>query len=340
MPEYRKDPVTDRWVIISTGRADRPDDSLNENDESSNKVCPFCPGNEHHTPEEILAYRAKDTPNNSPGWWLRVIPNKFPALMGHLHAKRAGEGMYDKINGMGVHEVVIESPVHDDHIGTMDQDRIEEIMWAYRDRTIEIMQEPRIQYILIFKNYRAEAGASQEHPHSQVIAMPIIPKQVQEEIEGAKRYHEYKERCVFCDMIAQEKKDGERVVMESEMFMAILPYASRFPYEICVLPRDHACFFHDIQKNEVSDLAGLLKHTMNLLREELDDPPFNWILHTTPVQEEENAYYHWHLEIIPKMTRAAGFEWGSGFFINPCSPEEAGRNLLAHKPDIRDIRPA
>lgn len=327
MPEFRKDPVNGRWVIIATERAKRPAAFVMEKHPRQEGFCPFCSGNEVHTPEEVLAYRSPSTSRNAPGWWLRVVPNKFPALVAGEPVKRSGDGMYDRINGMGVHEVVIETPDHHGHIGDMDPWQVEEIVWAYRDRTIELRKDPRLEYVMIFKNHQREAGASLDHPHSQIIAMPIIPKRVQEELDGSQRYYEYKERCVFCDMIAQEFKDKTRLVHESEHFIAFLPYASRFPFETWILPKQHTCFFHDIQKNEVRDFSKALRETMHRLKATLDDPPFNWIFHTTPLHEGENPYYHWHLEIIPKLTRPAGFEWGTGFYINPFSPEEACRLL-------------
>ncbi|MCL5270812.1 MAG: galactose-1-phosphate uridylyltransferase [bacterium] len=336
MPEFRKDPVTGRWVIIATERAKRPAAFVIEKSTRREGFCPFCAGNESHTPPEVLAYRPQGSQHNSPDWWLRVVPNKFPALVSNEPVKRSGDGMYDRINGMGVHEVVIETPDHNAHVGEMDPHQVEEIIWAYRDRTIEMRKDPRLEYVMIFKNHLREAGASLEHPHSQIIAMPIIPKRVQEELDGAQRYFDYKERCVYCDMISQEKKDGARVVAESEHFIAFLPYASRFPFECWILPKEHDSFFHDIQKNEVVDLAKVLRETMARLKESLDDPPFNWMLHTTPLREGTNAYYHWHMEIIPKLTRQAGFEWGTGFYINPYAPEDACK-LLQPGAEVREV---
>ena len=336
MPEFRKDPIMGRWVIIATERAKRPAAFVVDKHPRQEGFCPFCTGNEMHTPEEVMAYRPPNTGRNSPGWWLRVVPNKFPALVGNEPAQRSGDGMYDRINGMGVHEVVIETPDHNACIGEMDIHHIEEIIWSYRDRTIEIRKDPRLEYVMIFKNHLREAGASLDHPHSQIIATPIIPRRVQEELDGAQRYYEYKERCVFCDIIAQEYKDRARVVLETDLYIAYLPYASRFPFECCVLPKKHASFFHDVQKKEVRDFARVLRETMHRLQVTLNDPPFNWILHTTPLRESENPYYHWHMEIIPKLTRPAGFEWGTGFYINPFAPEEACR-LLQPGAEIRQV---
>ncbi|HOE97413.1 MAG TPA: galactose-1-phosphate uridylyltransferase [Candidatus Sumerlaeota bacterium] len=328
MPEFRKDPVTGRWVIIATERAKRPAAfPVKRQPTHSNEECPFCPRREHMTPPEVLAYRQPGTDHNEAGWWLRVVPNKFPALVSGEPVKRSGDGMYDRINGMGMHEVVIETPRHDEHVGDMEVKMVEEIIWAYRDRTVEMRKDPRLEYVMIFKNHLREAGASIDHPHSQIIATPIVPKRVQEEIDGAQRYFDYKERCVFCDMIDQEKKDQMRLVAENELFIAFLPYASRFPFECSIMPKEHTSFFHDIQKNEVTEFAKVLKETMSRLKNVLDDPAFNWILHTTPLRETENGYYHWHMEIIPKLSQPAGFEWGTGFYINPFPPEDAARIL-------------
>lgn len=340
MPEFRKDPVTGRWVIIATERARRPAAFVVEKSPPQEGFCPFCPGNERHTPEEVLAYREAESPHNGPGWWLRVVPNKYPALVEHEPVKRSGLGMYDRINGMGVHEVVIETARHDEHLAEMTVQQVQEIIWAYRDRSIEMRKDSRLESVMIFKNHQREAGASLEHPHSQIIAMPIVPKRVQEELDGSKRYFEYKERCVFCDMIAQEQRDRERVILESDLFIAFMPYASRFPFECWVLPKEHTSFFHDIQKNEVLDFARVLHQTLGRIKEALDDPPFNWMLHTTPLREPANDYYHWHMEIIPKLTRPAGFEWGTGFYINPFSPEDACKILLDVAAEARQAQAA
>jgi UDPglucose--hexose-1-phosphate uridylyltransferase len=329
MPEFRKDPVTGQWVIIARERANRPFAFPVFKNPPQEGACPFCKGEEAQTPPEVLAYRPAGSLHDSSDWWLRVVPNKYPALVVHEPVHRAGNGMYDMINGMGIHEVVIETPQHDAHVGTMPQHGVEEIIWAYRDRTVEMCKDPRLEYVMIFKNHMREAGASIDHPHSQIIATPIVPKRVEEEMQGAHRHFEYKERCVFCDMIAQEGKEKTRLICESSLFISFMPYASRFPFECWILPREHASFFHDIQKNEVADFAKVLQDTMRRIKTVLNDPPFNWIMHTTPFHAGENTFYHWHLEIIPKLTRPAGFEWGTSFYINPVAPEDAARELVA-----------
>ncbi len=330
MPELRKDPVTGRWVIIATERAKRPAQYAKTPEERKGGFCPFCPGNEKSTPPEVLSYRQTESAKDTEGWWLRVVPNKFPALTSEGALKRQGEGMYDRMTGYGEHEVVIESPSHDNTIADLSVDQIMEIVWAFRDRTVELRKDHRMKYIMIFKNWGREAGASLEHPHSQIIGLPVVPKRVQEELLGSERYYEYKERCVFCDMIQQEQADNTRIIAGNDSFLSFMPFASRFPFETWILPREHASFFNDIQKNQVTDLAKLMKTTFQMMKESLDDPAYNFVIHTTPFDESGGVpYYHWHIEIMPKLTKVAGFEWGTGFYINPTPPEDAARFLLA-----------
>jgi UDPglucose--hexose-1-phosphate uridylyltransferase len=328
MPELRKDPVTGRWVIIATERAKRPSQYTKLDEELKGGFCPFCPGNERSTPPEVLSYRPTSTPKDSEGWWLRVVPNKFPALLVEGNLKRSGQGMYDRMTGYGAHEVVVESSSHDQTIADLPEDQIQEIIWAFRDRMVELRKDTRMKYILIFKNWGRDAGASLEHPHAQIIALPIVPKRVQEELLGSSKYYDYKERCVFCDMIRQELEDNCRIVAENDSFLSFMPFASRFPFETWILPKEHTSYFNDIQKNQVSDLSKIMKTTFGLLKTALDDPAYNFVIHTTPFDGTGNTpYYHWHIEIMPKLTRMAGFEWGSGFYINPTPPEQAARYL-------------
>lgn len=327
MPELRKDPIIGRWVIIATERAQRPSAFTTKPEEKKGGFCPFCIGNEEHTPPEVLAYRPPDTLKDTKGWWLRVVPNKFPALQIEGQIKRVGEGMYDKMNGIGAHEVVIESPDHVLDLADQPESGVEEVIWAFRDRMIDLRKDPRFRYILIFKNHGRDAGASLDHPHSQIIALPIVPKRVQEELAGSMKYYDYKERCVFCDIINQELKDKIRIVDENESFVSFNPFASRFPFETWIIPKRHEIYFNDIQKNGVIDLAKILKNTLKKIKDTLQNPPYNFIIHTTPFDEGAAPYYHWHIEIMPKLTKVAGFEWGTGFYINPVPPEDAAKYL-------------
>lgn len=327
MPELRKDPVIERWVIIATERAKRPSAYVTRGEQKKRGFCPFCAQNETHTPPEVLSYRSGNTKKDTPGWWIRVVPNKFPALEVEGQPKRMGIGMYDKINGIGAHEVIIETPEHDLSIADLPIKQVEEIIWAYRDRSIDLRKDKRFKYILIFKNHGREAGASLDHPHSQLIALPIVPKRVQEEVTGAEKYYQYKKRCVFCDIINQELSDNIRIVAENDTFLCILPFASRFPFETWILPKEHECYFNDLQKNGVTELAGILRTTLRKIKYTLNDPPYNYLIHTTPFENGATPFYHWHIEIIPKLTSVAGFEWGTGFYINPTPPEDAAQYL-------------
>jgi len=327
MPELRRDPIIGRWVIISTERGKRPTDFHDEKEKPNEKGCPFCPGNEKMTPGEIIAYGEHGRTRNGPGWWLRVIPNKYPALEVEGVLNRQGEGMYDKMNGIGAHEVIIETPVHSKGIPDLTDKEFEDVIWAYRDRIIDLKRDIRFEYILIFKNHGMAAGASLSHPHSQLIATPIVPKRVREEVNGAKNYYEYKERCGYCDMIKQEMSSGIRVVAENEGFVVFCPFAPRFPFEMWLLPKNHSSDFEDIQKYEAVNLAALMKNVIDRMNKVLDNPPYNYLLHTAPLKEPHLAHYHWHIEIIPKLTKVAGFEWGTGFYINPVAPEEAAKYL-------------
>ena len=332
MPELRKDPIVGRWVIISTDRAKRPTDFSREAVKLKGGFCPFCYGNESKTPPEILAYRPTtntSTPptKDSPGWTVRVVPNKFPALgiEGTIH--RQAEGMFDKMSGVGAHEVIIETPDHNSTIASMPVKRVEDVFWAFRDRVIDLRQDRRFKYILIFKNHGEAAGASLEHPHSQLIALPILPRNVVEELEGAKQYYLYKERCVFCDIINQEVENGVRVVGENEYFLTLAPYAPRFPFETWILPKRHESAFEHSSSQSYAALARALKDLVLRADRVLDNPAYNLVIHTSPVQEPQLDHYHWHVEFMPKLTKTAGFEWGTGFYINPTPPEEAARFL-------------
>lgn len=328
MPELRKDPVIGHWVIIATERAKRPSSYVIEPEKKTRHgFCPFCVGNEQNTPPEALSYRSPGTMRDAPGWWVRVVPNKFPALQIEGPENRAGEGMYDKMNGLGAHEVVIETTEHDLDLPDLPVKQTQEVIWSYRDRMVELRKNTRLRFAMIFKNHGREAGASLDHPHSQIIALPVVPKRVQEELDGSRLYYNYKERCVFCDMIRQELHDGSRIVAENNSFICLAPFAARLPFESWILPKAHSASFSEITKNEVAELGELMHDVLGRVKNVLDDPPYNYMIHTLPFNETNESYYHWHIEIIPKLTRTAGFEWGTGFYINPTPPEEAARFL-------------
>lgn len=328
MPQLRKDPVVGRWVIIATERSRRPTNFAPTTVPYRSDFCPFCPGHEDKTPPDVYSVPAGE--GHGPAWAVRVIPNKFPALQIEGDLERRGEGLYDLMNGVGAHEVVIESPSHTHDLPDLPAEHVAKVLGAFRERLIDLHRDQRLRYVLIFRNFGERAGATLEHPHSQLIAMPIIPKNIDEELTGARRYFELKERCVFCDIVQQElaAKEASRVVCMSERFLAIEPFAPRFPFETWVLPRRHAAAFQSIDDpSAMLELAGVLKDALQRLNLALDRPPYNIVLHTSPVRDGVADYYHWHLEITPKLTRVAGFEIGSGFYINPTPPEDAARYL-------------
>lgn len=328
MAELRKDPVIGRWVIISTERKRRPSDFvIEESNRVENKSCPFCEGNETMTPPEILSYRRNGTAPNTPGWWIRVVPNKFPALRIEGELERKGKGIYDVMSGIGAHEVIIETPLHIEEMFSLEQKVVEEVIWACRERMIELMRDTRFRYVLIFRNKGKAAGASLSHSHSQLIATPVVPKRVEEEMEGSKKYFDSKGRCVFCDIMNQEMEIKQRLLWEDKNFMSFCPFASRFPYEMYVLPRRHNSDFKKIDQAEVKSLAWMLKRCIGALNKILPGVPYNYIVHTAPNNSGDLDYYHWHLEIMPRLTRIAGFEWGTGFYINYIPPEEAVGHL-------------
>ena len=331
MPELRKDPITGRWVIISTERIKRPSDFQVERAVVIREEhCPFCHGHEGMTPPEVFAFRNGSAPN-TPGWDLRVVPNKFPALQVEGTLDREGEGLFDRMNGIGAHEVIIETPDHQKSLATMSEPEIERVLWAFRERVLDLKKDIRFRYILVFKNHGAAAGATLEHSHSQLIALPIVPDFVREEIEGARRHFTAKERCVFCDIIRQEVTAGRRVVHENADVVALAPYASRFPFEMWMLPRSHGSRFEDAPRQVYENLSRMLKWVLVRMNRALESPPYNLIIHTSPMSGDAGDFYHWHVELMPKLTRTAGFEWGTGFYINPTSPEEATEVLRGVK---------
>ncbi|MBI3723489.1 galactose-1-phosphate uridylyltransferase [bacterium] len=338
MPELRHDPFQRRWVIIATERTRRPQGYARGPEAlPRGGFCPFCPGNESSTPPEIRSVRDDGSAANGPGWKLRVIPNKFPALRVEGELEREGVGLFDRMSGVGAHEVIVDGPEHSRHLADMSYGEIERVIDAASERLRDLQRDHRLKYVLIFKNHGEAAGASLAHPHTQIIATPVTPRTVAAELEAAQAHFRAKERCLYCDVLSQEVKDGSRIVRVDSSFVVLTPYASRFPFELMVLPRKHSCTFGEMSADERSALARALRDTLRRLKVALDDPPFNFMIHTSPNLDYEPARpfhfqtlrwdYHWHMEIIPRLTRVAGFEWGTGFYINPTPPEDAAAFL-------------
>jgi UDPglucose--hexose-1-phosphate uridylyltransferase len=325
--ELRKDPIVGRWVIISAERGRRPSDFGPEPARPRLTSCVFCPGYEDKTPPELLAGRPPGSAPNGPGWTFRVVSNKFPALRIEGELEPSGEGPFDRMNGVGAHEVIVEAPQHDASLVTMSVDAVADVLWAFRERVLDLKKDGRFEYILLFKNHGEAAGASLEHPHSQLIATPIIPIMVTEELAGAAQYYEIKERCVWCDVIREERRSRRRVILDADGFIALAPFAPRFPFETWILPTRHSSAYEESGVEVLRALAGALGSFIRRMNRVLHDPPFNFVLHTAPLHAPSLEHFHWHLEVIPKLTRIAGFEWGSGFFINPVAPEDAATAL-------------
>ncbi|MFC1667340.1 galactose-1-phosphate uridylyltransferase [Candidatus Omnitrophota bacterium] len=327
MSQLRRDPITGRWIIVNISNPKKPQEFVLHGQVKAGGVCPFCAGNENMTPPEVEAIRDASSKPDTSGWSVRIVPNKFPALEIDGGVDSRGIGVYDMLNGVGAHEVIIETPDHYRDLADLTENEIKHVIFKYRSRSLNLEKDHRFKYILIFKNHGEEAGASLEHTHTQLVALPIIPKRVKEELKGAFKYFGYRERCVFCDMIAQELQDGARVISENEHFVAFCPFVSRFAFETWLLPKTHNQNFNAIDDKRVEDMAAILKDVLVRLKNCLKDSPYNFIIHTAPVRNGLNEEFHWHLEIMPKLTNVAGFEWGSGFYINPTSPELAAKYL-------------
>ena len=333
MSELRKDIISGRWVILASERSKRPDDfrpAQPEKKEAVPAFCPFCEGNESKTPSEVFAQRRKGTRKDKPGWRVRVVPNKFPALTRGTPPVPHDEGIFHWMDGTGVHEVIIENPAHGKELFDLPLYHIQCVLETYKDRIISIEKEFQYKYVHVFKNKGREAGASLSHPHSQIVATPIIPKGVNEELYNCERLHRQFDECIFCRIIRDENMIAERLVLRNDHFCVITPFAPRFPFEMRVYPLRHSPWFTTLSKIEIKALAKTLRIVLSKLKNTLSDPPFNYFIHQGPnpnlpheawVNLERS--YHWHMEIIPVLTRVAGFEWGTGFYINPVTPEAA-----------------
>ncbi len=336
--EIRRDPLSHRWVIFAPDRAQRPQDSgEDEGKDQTSFSCPFCEGHEKATPSEIWVRRVPGSQSNGPGWRVRVVPNRYPALKSSARKKKSQDGLFRKTLGTGAHEVIIESPDHNQDLAEVDPNQIRDVLEAYRDRIRSLYQDTDLRYVQVFKNYKLPAGASLQHPHSQLIATPMLPQNIKLKIETALRYHERNHSCLTCEMLRQESASRDRVIKTYRGFICFAPFASRFPFEVTIAPLRHSWDFSETSDTELEILATLLKDVLLRLKQAAADPPYNYFLTTAPnIQatssqpgEEDSlrAALHWHLEILPRQTAVAGFEWGSGFYINTLSPERAARIL-------------
>ncbi len=328
MSELRKDPVVDRWVIITEDPTLSPDIAGNNIlKESGEPFCPFCPGNEHLCPPEILANRPGNSLANDPRWNLRVIPNRSPLLVVEEDLKRLGEGIYDKVTGVGANEVIIETPHHGNRQSDMSLDQLENLFWVYRDRIIDLKKDRRMRYILIYKNSGKPAGATLEHTYSLLLALPVVPRDIVEELHGAQKHFDYKERCIYCDIIRQEIQLEARIIAETGSFLAVEPFAPRVPFETWIIPKRHSCRYEEIEPKEVCELAVIFKEVLSRLDLALNKPPYNYALHNAPSDSACDKFYHWHMEILPRIGIPSGLELGSDLYVHATMPEDAASFL-------------
>lgn len=328
MSELRRDPISGRWVIVDTDSPKTPKDYNYEIHTQKTGPCPFCFGNESVTPLEIESFRDPQTSANTPGWQVRVVPNKFPALRIEGNIDKRGMGIYDLFNGIGAHEVLIETPYHNKDLPDLLEEEAQAVISMICRRIQDLEKDKRFKYIMVFKNYGPAAGASLEHPHTQIIALPMVPKNALEELKGAQNYFEYRERCIFCDMIRQEQQEKIRIISENDRFLAYCPFVSKFPFEIWITPKEHACCFCHLPSADISGLAYILKDTISKVKNVFGNISYNFIIQSSPSNGDyESEGYHWHIEFMPKLMRVAGFEWGSGFYLVPTPPELAARYL-------------
>jgi UDPglucose--hexose-1-phosphate uridylyltransferase len=329
MAEFRKDPVTGRWVIIASERAKRPRHHASAGHDAKARAtdCPFCVGHETMTPPEVWAQRDTNTRANEPGWQVRVVPNKYPAVENNRDETIAKSAGYEASNGLGVHEVIIESPDHATNIGTLGLNQFANFLRAYRERMRALRADPRWRYLILYKNQGEPAGATLEHVHSQLLALPFVPREAADELSNAKKRYDSTGACLYCNIVQRETDCRERLIASTERFVALCPFAPRFGYEFWILPKQHAVAFEESSEEDIVALAFALKDAVSRLNHILNDPPFNYVIHSGPPQESELLHYHWRFEIMPQVTRAAGFEWGSGMFMNSIAPEDAARLL-------------
>ncbi len=330
MPELRQNPATKEWVIIATERSRRPEEfQISKEGEAQNSkyLCPFCEGNESLTPNEIFAYRTYGTKPDTPGWWIRVVPNKFPALepTGTIN-RTLSESFFRLMDGVGSHEIVVEGTDHNRSMATMEQKQVEEIFLAYKERYTILKKDPRFEMILIFKNHGREAGTSIKHSHSQIIAGPVTPNHIRHYIEESMRFFDDNGKCVYC-VILEKELSNSRVIMQTDNFIAFVPFAARSPFEITVMPKKHDSAYGHITDAAAKELGYVMRQTLAKIYKGLNDPAYNFMILSAPCHEEDLEYFHWYIQIIPRVAAVAGFEMGTGIYINTVIPEEAAKFL-------------
>ena len=322
MSELRQDPTTREWVIIAPERAKRPQqapkrrhaDKLPDWDES----CPFCPGNEDQTPPAVLKL-----PLSGQAWQVRVVPNRFAALTPDGDITRREDGhLFHKMDGIGAHEVIIETPSHNIPMALKPYEQVQKVLIAYQERYNALKKNRQLKFITIFKNHGQASGTSLIHPHSQLVATPVLAPYYRRRLDVAVDYFADVGSCLYCDLLAEELDKKERIVAQTKEFVVLHPYASRAPWETWIIPKRHCASFGLFPYEHLAELARVLKDTLLCLYRGLDNPAFNYMVNTTITEDEENPYYHWHIRIVPRLNLIAGFEMGSGIYISTALPEE------------------
>jgi len=329
MSIFRRDPTSNEWVILAPKRFSRPHAPRAEGRDASvdrDPACPFCPGNEHETPPEILRRPAEETGRP---WQLRVVPNLFPAVSPDGNENRAGDGPFQEMRGRGAHEVVVESPRHDARLDEMPVEETSAMLGVWRERYTALLQRPEIRAVIVFKNFGAGAGTSLLHPHAQIVAVPVYPPQWTHALNVSMRYFDRTGRSVYDDIVADERATGVRVVVETDGFIAFCPFASKSPFETWILPTAHQASFGTLTDEETPALAGIMRDVLGRLRTAAGDPDFNLVVYSAPDDAAQVRLFRWHLRLVPRITLPAGFEMGSGMSINTLMPEDAAEALRA-----------
>ena len=344
MPELRKDPIVGRWVIIATERAMRPGNIVDFNGsgkEDKSDECPFCEHHESMVPPEICAIRDHHSQANAAGWKVRVVPSRKPFLKIESHFQRRGHGLYDVVNGFGAHEIIIETPQHIANMADLDVPQIQLVIQTYVIRYNDLERNPQLKFVMAYKNFERTLGPGKAaHSRSQIIATPVNPMRTKDKLIGARHYFQYHDRCIYCDLIHQEKEAQKRLVLETEHFIVLTPFASRFPFEVWILPKKHHCDFAKGVTGMEGDLAKALKETLLKIKNGLNNPDYNFVVHSAPFRRERTITtdwktieddFHWHIEVMPRLTRVAGFEKGTGFYICSIPPEQTAEYLRGVK---------
>ncbi len=332
MPDFRHNPLTNRWVIIAEGRTGRPNEFEQHDLRKSPDKCPFCLGNESETPSALAVSPASHNGSGDGNWEVRVFPNKFPALTPQSAIDRpqnedVEHGPYRSQQAIGHHEIIVESPEHISSLTEVTDRQLELSFQVYRDRIRNLANTPGIQHAMLFKNCRPEAGASIHHVHSQLIGTPIIPADVASRVAQAKSYYSANGKSLFQAMLEFELKDGQRIVSETPRFVAFCPYSSRVPYEVWIFQKPPSSEFIEFDDSRLAEAGRLVRGVLRQLEQVLNKPAYNSLFHMPPFDSSTKDYYQWHMELFPRLTKTAGYEWGTGCMINQVAPENAARQL-------------